>query len=262
MARQRRWEEDDEEDFHSGDFDFGDDDIRGDEDGSQRTESSDAAELTSPSSSSEDESVGQESSSSTRRRGRSSRKSSSAKRSTSSSGGARKSGGSKSRAASQREPAESELAGSSAEPVPPAEEGYTGGAQEELPAGPGQSVAATGGATGNSSHEETASIPSSPDYGEPQSASPSSVPEEPDCSKLPPDDAQRISALRALGCRVDLDPHGHAWRIFLYERNKDNALALVHGFPCLKELWLFGARVTAPMVDQFRQAHPNVKVYI
>ncbi|GIW90187.1 MAG: hypothetical protein KatS3mg109_0619 [Pirellulaceae bacterium] len=83
-----------------------------------------------------------------------------------------------------------------------------------------------------------------------------------DCVDLPPDNNDQIQALRKLGCRVDLDAHGHVWRIFLYERNKDNALAMIHDFPCLKEVWLFGARVSAPMVEKFRELHPHVNVYI
>jgi|GEM_PF-3134779 len=90
------------------------------------------------------------------------------------------------------------------------------------------------------------------------------IEEEPevDDSLLPPDNQDAIRALRELGARVDVNERGRVWRIFLYERNKDNALAQIHGFPRLKEVWLLGSRVSKEMVDRLREIHPELTIYV
>lgn len=86
--------------------------------------------------------------------------------------------------------------------------------------------------------------------------------EEEEEEPLEPDNQDAVAALRELGCRVDINDEGRAWRIFLYERHRDNAVAQIHGLPCLKEIWLVGSLVSDQMANNLRESLPeSVKIY-
>lgn len=86
-------------------------------------------------------------------------------------------------------------------------------------------------------------------------------PEEPP-EPQEPDNQDAIAALRELGCRVDINQRGRAWRIFFYEKHKDNAVAQVHGLPCITEVWLVGSRVSDLMAERLKESlPPTTKIY-
>ena len=89
------------------------------------------------------------------------------------------------------------------------------------------------------------------------------VEEEPEPEPDPgPDNLDAIAALKELGCRADLNDNGRVWRIFLYEKHGDNALAQIHGLPSLKEIWTIGSKVTKPMLDRLQETLTDkVKIY-
>jgi len=80
-------------------------------------------------------------------------------------------------------------------------------------------------------------------------------------AELPPDNQDAIRALRELGARVDLNEQGRVWRVFLYEKNKDNAALQIHGFPMLREIWLLGSKVSPQIVEKLKEAYPKARVF-
>jgi hypothetical protein len=85
--------------------------------------------------------------------------------------------------------------------------------------------------------------------------------DEPDPASLPPDNQDAIAALRDVGCRVDVNEQGRVWRVFLYEKNRDQDAAQIHGFPMLREIWLLGSKVTPPFVERLKAEFPKAKVF-
>ncbi len=263
MARHRDWDQD--EDFRTDDIDFGDDELQeetGSDDGNAVAAAGEAqtpggarnAELSAAS----DEAM----QSGGKQKGRTRRSTSSSKRQAPSNGsaadsGAKSSGKRRKKASAATQPdverlslTEAAREDASLQPIEPASH-----AETPPPESSEVELSTTSNHTGAASELRVESTEET----EPVHVGGS---EPKDCGDLPPDNTEQIQVLRRLGCRVDVDAHGHVWRIFLYERNKDNALAMIHDFPCLKELWLFGARVSAQMVDKFRELHPKVSVYI
>jgi hypothetical protein len=80
-------------------------------------------------------------------------------------------------------------------------------------------------------------------------------------AELPQDNQDAIRALRELGARVDLNEQGRVWRVFLYEKNKDNAALQIHGFPMLREIWLLGSKVSPQIIEKLREAYPKARVF-
>jgi len=80
-------------------------------------------------------------------------------------------------------------------------------------------------------------------------------------AELPPDNQDAVRALRELGARVDLNEQGRVWRVFLYEKNKDNAALQIHGFPLLREIWLLGSKVSPQIVEKLREAYPKARIF-
>jgi len=87
-------------------------------------------------------------------------------------------------------------------------------------------------------------------------------PEEEIEAELPPDNQDAVRALRELGARVDLNEQGRVWRVFLYEKNKDNAALQIHGFPMLREIWLLGSKVSPQIIEKLKEAHPKARVFV
>jgi len=81
-------------------------------------------------------------------------------------------------------------------------------------------------------------------------------------AELPPDNQDAIRALRELGARVDLNEQGRVWRVFLYEKNKDNAALQIHGFPMLREIWLLGSKVSPQIIEKLKEAYPKARVFV
>ena len=76
-----------------------------------------------------------------------------------------------------------------------------------------------------------------------------------------PDNQDAIRVLKELGARLDVNQHGFVWRVFLYEKNGDDAARQIHGFPMLKEIWLLGSKVTGPMAEKLQEDFPAAKIF-
>lgn len=76
-----------------------------------------------------------------------------------------------------------------------------------------------------------------------------------------PDSPEAIEALRKHNVRIDLNDKGMAWRVFLYEKCGDPALALLGGLPSLKEVWVIGSKCTKKGIAEYKEHAPKVKVY-